>query len=106
MIPGVDETHDPALRSWVESATEGSDFPIQNLPFGVFSTRGGRPRGGVAIGDAVFDIAAALEAGLFSGTSREAAEAAAGGTLNPLLALPASARRALRLRCIAVAVFS
>lgn len=37
---GLDETHDPALASWVASANvEGTDFPIQNLPFGVFRPR-------------------------------------------------------------------
>jgi len=57
----VNPTHDPELRSWVESANApGSDFPIQNLPFGVFRRKGSReaPRGGVAIGDQVFDLAA------------------------------------------------
>ena len=94
----TDATHDPARLSWVASANGHAEFPIQNLPFGVFSIAGDRPRGGVAIGDAVFDIGAALELGLFSGTARDAAEAAAGPALNPLLALPASARRALRQR--------
>jgi fumarylacetoacetase len=54
-------THDPDLRSWVESANDpASDFPIQNLPFGVFRRKGSKekPRGGVAIGDQVFDLAA------------------------------------------------
>src|SRR5207237_9362927 len=58
----LDETHDPALKSWVESANApGSDFPIQNLPFGVFRSRKNRsemPRGGVAIGDQILDLAA------------------------------------------------
>jgi fumarylacetoacetase len=49
----IDETHDPGLKSWVESANEpGCEFPIQNLPFGVFRDRKNRteaPRGGVAI---------------------------------------------------------
>jgi fumarylacetoacetase len=58
----IDETHDPALESWVESANaEGSDFPIQNLPFGIFRERKKRneaPRGGVAIGDQILDLAA------------------------------------------------
>ena len=40
----VDETHDPARTSWVESAS-GSDFPIQNLPLGIFSDRRSEPRG-------------------------------------------------------------
>jgi fumarylacetoacetase len=58
----IDATHDPALRSWVTSANEaGSDFPIQNLPFGRFreSGRGGDLRIGVAIGDQVLDLRAA-----------------------------------------------
>jgi fumarylacetoacetase len=58
----IDDTHDPALESWVESANaEGSDFPIQNLPFGIFrerKKRGEAPRGGVAIGDQILDLAA------------------------------------------------
>jgi fumarylacetoacetase len=57
----LDETHDPDLKSWVESANDpATDFPIQNLPFGVFRRKGARqaPRGGVAIGDQVLDLAA------------------------------------------------
>ena len=58
----IDDTHDPALQSWVESANEpGCDFPIQNLPFGIFrdrKKRGETPRGGVAIGDQILDLAA------------------------------------------------
>jgi fumarylacetoacetase len=58
----IDETHDPALQSWVESANApDSEFPIQNLPFGTFrhrKNRGEAPRGGVAIGDQILDLAA------------------------------------------------
>ncbi len=55
----LDATHDPELTSWVESANApGCDFPIQNLPFGIFRTRNGKPRGGVAIGDQILDLAA------------------------------------------------
>jgi fumarylacetoacetase len=57
----LDDTHDPALESWVESANRpGCDFPIQNLPFGVFKRKGAKesPRGGVAIGDQILDLAA------------------------------------------------
>ena len=53
MIPAMDATHDPARRSWVESANDGrTDFPIQNLPFGVFRRAGSSEvaRVGVAIG--------------------------------------------------------
>ncbi|HUQ75195.1 MAG TPA: fumarylacetoacetase [Burkholderiales bacterium] len=57
----LDRTHDPDLKSWVESANAPScDFPIQNLPFGVFRRKGRKepPRGGVAIGDQIVDLAA------------------------------------------------
>jgi fumarylacetoacetase len=57
----LDATHDPDLKSWVESANEpGCDFPIQNLPFGIFKKKGAKesPRGGVAIGDQILDLAA------------------------------------------------
>src|SRR5229473_3573634 len=57
----LDETHDPALKSWVESANApGCDFPIQNLPFGIFRRKNSKEnrRAGVAIGDQIFDLAA------------------------------------------------
>lgn len=97
-MSGIDESHDPKRESWVASANGHSEFPIQNLPLGVFSPSGGAPRGGVAIGDMIFDLAAAVDAGLFSGEAGKAAEAAAGPTLNPLMALCAPARLALRKR--------
>jgi fumarylacetoacetase len=56
----LDDTHDPSLESWVESAGQpGCDFPIQNLPFGIFKRKGAKeaPRGGVAIGDQILDLA-------------------------------------------------
>src|ERR1700739_1824232 len=83
----IDETHDPRRESWVASARGHSEFPVQNLPLGVFSRRDEAPRGGVAIGDMIFDVKAALAARLFSGDAAVAAEAAAGPTLNPLMAL-------------------
>jgi fumarylacetoacetase len=94
----IDETHAPGRRSWVASANGHADFPIQNLPLGVFAPPGGNARGGVAIGDEIFDLAAALDAGLFDGLAAEAARAAAGATLNPLLALGRDTRMALRQR--------
>ena len=60
----LDETHDPARRSWVESANGHADFPIQNLPLGVFSVGNGEPRIGVAIGDMILDLKAVSSAGL------------------------------------------
>ena len=60
----LDDTHDPSLRSWVDSANDSAtDFPIQNLPFGVFR-RDGESRAGMAIGDRILDLRAS---GLFDG---------------------------------------
>ncbi len=95
-MTGPDETHDPAQRGWAPGADGHADFPVQNLPLGVFSPPGGTPRGGVAIGDGILDLAGLVDAGLLSGQAREAAQAASGPTLNPLLALGAGPRRALR----------
>ena len=60
----IDETHDPKRTSWVESANGHPDFPIQNLPLGVFSRPGAEPRIGVAIGDQILDLRGLGEAGL------------------------------------------
>jgi fumarylacetoacetase len=98
----IDETHDPARRSWLASANDHADFPIQNLPLGVFAPAGGTPRGGIAIGDEIFDLAAALERGLFDGLAAKAAQAACGASLNPLFALGGAARSALRARVSAI----
>ena len=103
----IDETHDRARQSWVASANGHAEFPLQNLPFGVFSPPGSsvpdaRPRGGVAIGDMVFDLREARDAGLFSGLAASAAEAASGASLNPLMALGAAPRRMLRQQLFAL----
>ena len=85
----TDATHDPARRSWVESA-EGSDFPIQNLPYGRFRRdESDAPRLGVAIGDQILDLRLAAEAGLVD-------PIAGGGMLNPIMAIGADGWRALR----------
>nr|WP_086491754.1 fumarylacetoacetase [Novosphingobium panipatense] len=98
----IDETHDAALRSWVASANGHVDFPIQNLPLGVFSRAGEAARGGIAIGEMILDLAALAASGLLAGDALEAARAASGETLNPLLALGAGPRRALRRRVSAL----
>ena len=90
MMPQLDFTNDPARRCWVPTADGHPDFPIQNLPLGIFSSPEAEPRGGVAIGDMILDLRAALEAGLFTGDAAQAAEAASGPTLIPLLALGAA----------------
>jgi fumarylacetoacetase len=63
MIPHASTT-DPRLESWVPVGS-GSDFPIQNLPFGLFARAGGLPRIGVAIGEKVLDCYAVAQAGGF-----------------------------------------
>jgi fumarylacetoacetase len=95
----LDQSHDPKRRSWVASANGHPDFPIQNLPLGIFTPPGGgTPRGGVAIGDRVLDLASAQVQKLFSGDAKRAAEAASGEALNSLFALGTGPRRALRAR--------
>ncbi|MEM9474599.1 MAG: fumarylacetoacetase [Pseudomonadota bacterium] len=86
-MTGLNSTHDPARRSWVDSANDASgEFPIQNLPFGVFSTDGGARRVGVAIGDQILDLTT-LEA---EGSLRPggATPVFQDGVLNPFMALP------------------
>ena len=93
-------THNSIPRSWVASANGHSDFPLQNLPLGVFSLNGSTPRAGVAIGEHIFDLQVALEAGLFDGVARSAVEAMHGGHLNAFFELGREARVALRERLI------
>ena len=69
MKPILNETHNAAMLSWVSSANTGStDFPIQNLPFGVFRLAGSKEqfRIGVAIGDQILDLSKAHALGLFA----------------------------------------
>ena len=82
--------------SWVPSANGHPDFPLHNLPLGVFSVAGQTPRGGVAIGEHILDLQVACAAGLFEGEAEAAARAASGDCLNAFFALGAPARRALR----------
>jgi fumarylacetoacetase len=96
----MNETHDPALVSWVESANRPhTDFPIQNLPFGVFRRKAGNEafRVGVAIGDQILDVGAAHAAGVLSGPAARAAAACAAPALNTFMALGPAAWSALRL---------
>jgi fumarylacetoacetase len=93
----LNETHDPARRSWVESANApDSEFPIQNLPLGVFCPAAGMPpRVGVAIGDQILDIAAAGPS--LEGFAAEAARAGGAPFLNLVMSLGPPAWSALRL---------
>jgi fumarylacetoacetase len=95
----INETHDPNRHSWIESANDpASEFPIQNLPFGVFRRDQEQPRCGVAIGDQILDMRAAFETRLFTGPASAAAQAASGTTLNPMMAQPPATISALRAR--------
>ncbi len=95
----IDETHGVSLRSWVESAQAPSaDFPIQNLPFGVFHEGGEPARIGVAIGDSVLDLKVCLDRGLLTGMPSRILAASGAPRLNPLMACPDIERRALRHR--------
>ncbi|WP_404714110.1 fumarylacetoacetate hydrolase family protein [Sphingomonas sp. MMS24-J13] len=94
----LNATHDPARKSWAESANApDTDFPIQNLPFGLFRTDGAAAGGGgVALGDSIIDLAALLTLDVLTGAAIEAAKAAAGPSLEPLLRCDPAAVSALR----------
>jgi len=87
MIGMIDATHDPQLASWVESANrEGTDFPIQNLPYATFRHRGEeQSRVGIAIGDMLLDAGEALGFPAFA----------------QILAMPRATRTELRRRASA-----
>ena len=101
-MPQLDETHDAKARSWVASANGHADFPLQNLPLGIFAPKGAAPRAGTAIGNQVLDLSAVAAAGLLEGEAALAAQHLRGSTLNDLLALGAGPRRTLRRRLFAL----
>jgi fumarylacetoacetase len=95
----LDETHDPSRRSWVDGANDpATDFPIQNLPFGVFRRRGAADVGriGVAIGDQIVDVMACLEAGLLDVHDVAIQSACESPRLNELMSLGRGAATTLR----------
>ncbi|MGX7709493.1 fumarylacetoacetase [Methylobacterium sp. Gmos1] len=101
MPTDLDHTHDASARCCVPGADGHPDFPIQNLPLGIFSPEdpaggNGAKRAGIAIGDHILDLPAAQAAGLLTGEATRAVAAAESGELNGLLALGAGPRRALR----------
>jgi fumarylacetoacetase len=96
-FPIIDETHRIERTSWVANANGHRDFPVQNLPFGIFSPPGGEPRPGVAIGDHILDLAA-IAALLPPGVGHALNEK----TLNALFALPRAVRLALRRKLSAL----
>jgi fumarylacetoacetase len=88
----IDKSNDPALTSWCESA-RGSDFPIQNLPLGIFSVGERRRRAGVAIGDFVLDLTAIADL-----LDEDWRDELSQPVLNGWLARGHEAQRGLRLR--------
>ena len=89
MLAGVEEafSRGAGLKSWVESANSPhTDFPIENLPYGVFE-RDEVASIGVAIGDHILDLRACSAAGLLDDLSPETIPACASDSLNALMAL-------------------
>ena len=97
----LNHTHSIELRSWVNSANRrGSDFPIQNLPFGVFtgSETNGAPHIGVAIGTEILDLARCSELGLLDSIDKRTRAAVLSTTLNDLMSLGYEFSKELRSR--------
>ena len=88
MTTRTDQTHDPARNSWMSSARDHADFPIQNLPYGVFleSKEGASPQIGVAIGDEILDLSGCV-AGGFLALPEMVSAALSTPVLNEFLAL-------------------
>lgn len=87
-------------RSWVPSANDAeTDFPLNNLPYGAFSTGGGAPRCGVAIGDRILDAAAAEDAGLLT---LDGGPLLQSGTWNPVMSAGPAVWAALRAQLTAL----
>ena len=92
----MDKTHDSNLKSWIE-VEENSDFPIQNIPFGVCSPKeGGDLHVVTAIGNFAIDLAHLDEAGIFEGTEIEGAEIFHEPTLNAFMSMGRNAWKETR----------
>jgi fumarylacetoacetase len=86
-----------AIRSWVEKANDPhTDFPLSNLPFGVFRSGDDGVRIGVAIGDSILDLRAAVRQDLLAALPREVTEACSADALNQLMSLGRDAMPPLR----------
>jgi len=83
------------LKSFIEVPAD-SHFPIQNLPFGVFQPRDGKPRVGIAIGDLIVDLPVLEELGHFQSPEFRAQKVFSGDSLSAFLALGRSAWRKTR----------
>ncbi|MDQ3046133.1 MAG: fumarylacetoacetate hydrolase family protein, partial [Bacteroidota bacterium] len=90
------KANNPSLRSWI-AVEKNSDFPIQNLPFGIFKTSSSSPRVGVAIGNQVLDLAILNKLGFLDELKIDNS-IFTNQFLNDLIALGKSTTRALRER--------
>ncbi|WP_428505982.1 fumarylacetoacetase [Roseateles sp.] len=95
----IDHTHSPSAQSWVDSANAAdTDFPIQNLPYGLFRRAGSNEsaRVGVAIGEQILDLRLAAAAGKWSSSVQVLLQPLADGNLNAFMGQPSAARLELR----------
>jgi fumarylacetoacetase len=85
----VNHTHDTTLKSWVKSANNESEFPIQNLPFGIFRRKNTTEqyRAGVAIGECVVDMQALYKKNILSGNAKTGCKALTETTLNSFMSM-------------------
>jgi fumarylacetoacetase len=90
----MDKTNDPSLRSWIR-VTEGSDFPIQNIPFGIIQRTGNSPHVATRIGNSVIDLFQLAKSGLLDKSGIDPG-IFNHDTLNPFISLGKSSWRTLR----------
>src|SRR6201993_1378899 len=83
------------LKSFIEIAAD-SHFPLENLPFGVFEPKGGKPRVGVAVGDLIVDLSALEELGHFQSSEFRNQRVFSEDSLNSFLRLGPGAWRKTR----------
>jgi fumarylacetoacetase len=96
MTSFIDETHNPAIGPWVPRVAGGSEFPIQNLPLGVFRRDGSQtPRLGVAIEGHILDLHRAMAVGALQ-LEPGFRDPLGAATLNPLIERGRAALRSLR----------
>lgn len=92
------KANNPSLRSWIH-VEKGSDFPIQNLPFGIFQMKDASPRTGVAIGEYILDLAELSKLGYLNNLKQDALQKVfEKDTLNDFIALGKPVWRSVRER--------
>lgn len=82
----MNNANDPSLKSWIEVKSD-SDFPMQNIPFGIFSPAGKSPRPATIIGETLIDLSVLAEEGFFDDIIDEEYDAFFASSLNDLISL-------------------